>query len=181
MTEEEKKYFTLVLKGNLNLGSAKFLYGCRGINLDYLARAPLWELGLDYQHGTGHGVGYFLNVHEAPNGFRYKWIPKRGESAVLEEGMLTSNEPGFYLEGKFGIRHENLILCVKDEKNSYGQFMRFETVTMVPFDRDAIVKELLTERERTILNQYHKTVYQTIAPYLEEAEREWLFWATQEI
>ena len=85
LTEEEKKYFTLVLKGNLNLGSAKFLYGCRGINLDYLARAPLWELGLDYQHGTGHGVGYFLNVHEAPNGFLYKWIPKRGESAVLEE------------------------------------------------------------------------------------------------
>lgn len=181
LTEEEKKYFTLVLKGNLNLGAAKFLYGCRGINLDYLARAPLWELGLDYQHGTGHGVGYFLNVHEAPNGFRYKWIPKKGESAVLEEGMLTSNEPGFYLEGKFGIRHENLILCVKDEKNGYGQFMRFETVTMVPFDRDAIVKELLTDRERQILNQYHRVVYQTISPYLEGAEKEWLSWATQEI
>lgn len=181
VTEEEKKYFTLVLKGNLNLGAAKFLYGCRGVNLDYLARAPLWELGLDYRHGTGHGVGYFLNVHEAPNGFRYKLADGKGESAVLEEGMLTSNEPGFYLEGKFGIRHENLILCVKDEKTSYGQFMRFDTVTMVPFDRDAIEKELLSQRERALLNQYHKVVYQTIAPYLDGEVKDWLKEATREI
>ncbi len=181
VTEEEKMYFTLVLKGNLNLSAAKFLYGCRGINLDYLARAPLWERGLDYPHGTGHGVGFFLNVHEAPNGFRYQWIPERGESAVLEEGMLTSNEPGFYLEGKFGIRHENLMLCVKDEKNAYGQFMRFDTVTLVPFDLDAIAKELLSEREKRILNQYHKRVYQTIAPALEGEVKSWLKEATREI
>lgn len=181
VTEEEKKYFTLVLRGNLNLGAAKFLYGCRGVNLDYLARAPLWEQGLDYQHGTGHGVGYFLNVHEAPNGFRYKLVPGKLESVVLEEGMLTSNEPGFYLEGKFGIRHENLILCVKDEKNSYGQFMRFDTVTLVPFDLDAIEIGLLSEREKLLLNQYHKVVYQTLAPYLEEEIKTWLKEATREI
>lgn len=181
VTEEEKKYFTLVLKGNLNLGAAKFLYGCRGINLDYLARAPLWELGLDYRHGTGHGVGYFLNVHEAPNGFRYQFRSGKSESAVLEEGMLTSNEPGFYLDGKFGIRHENLILCVKDEKNSYGQFMRFDTVTMVPFDLDAIESKLLNEREKMLLNQYHKVVYHTIAPYLKADLKAWLKEATREI
>lgn len=181
VTEEEKRYFTLVLRGNLNLSAAKFLYGCRGINLDYLARAPLWEQGVDYPHGTGHGVGFFLNVHEAPNGFRYQWIPERGESAVLEEGMLTSNEPGFYLEGKFGIRHENLMLCVKDEKNAYGQFMRFDTVTLVPFDLDAIAVELLSEREKMLLNQYHKVVYQTVAPFLDGEVKAWLKEATREI
>lgn len=181
VTEEEKKYFTLVLRGNLNLGAAKFLHGCRGVNLDYLARSPLWEIGMDFNHGTGHGVGYFLNVHEAPNGFRYKLVPERNESAVFEEGMLTSNEPGLYLEGKFGIRHENLILCVKDEKNAYGQFMRFDTVTMVPFDLDAIEPSLFNERERKLLNQYHREVYEKISPYLEGEVKEWLKEATREI
>lgn len=181
VTQEEKRYFTLVLKGNLNLGAAKFLHGCRGVSLDYLARAPLWEVGVDFNHGTGHGVGYFLNVHEAPNGFRYKAVPERNESAVLEEGMLTSNEPGFYLEGKFGIRHENLILCVKDEKNAYGQFLRFDTVTMVPFDLDVIEKPLLNERERRLLNRYHKEVYEKISPYLEGDVKEWLRKVTREI
>jgi len=181
LTEEEKRYFTLVLKGNLNLGAAKFLYGCRGVNLDYLARAPLWEVGVDFNHGTGHGVGYFLNVHEAPNGFRYKFVPGKNESAVFEEGMLTSNEPGFYLEGKFGIRHENLMLCVKDEKNSYGQFMRFETVTMVPFDLDAVEETLLTDKEKWLLNQYHQEVYQKISPYLEGEVKEWLRETTRKI
>jgi len=181
VTEEEKKYFTLVLKGNLNLSAAKFLYGCRGVNLDYLARSPLWEIGMNFNHGTGHGVGYFLNVHEAPNGFRYKLNKGKNESAVFEEGMLTSNEPGLYLEGKFGIRHENLMLCVKDEKNSYGQFMRFDTVTMVPFDLDAIEPSLLNEREKRLLNQYHKTVYAKISPYLDGEIKEWLKEATREI
>ncbi len=181
LTEEEKRYFTLVLRGNLNLGAAKFLYGCRGENLDYLARAPLWEIGMDYRHGTGHGVGYFLNVHEAPNGFRYKIVPEKEASAVLEEGMLTSNEPGFYLDGKFGIRHENLMLCVKDEKSLYGQFMRFDTVTMVPFDLEAIDLSLLSEREKQLLNQYHQMVYKTIAPYLEGEIKLWLKEATREV
>ena len=118
VTEKEKKYFTAVLRGNLNLAAAKFKYGCTGLNLDYLARGPLWELGEDYNHGTGHGVGYLLNVHEGPNSFRWKNLPGN-PAPVLEEGMITSDEPGYYLENEFGIRHENLVLCKKAEKNSF--------------------------------------------------------------
>lgn len=179
VTEEEKKFFTVVLKGNLNLGAAKFLHGCTGVNLDYLAHGPLWEIGVNFNHGTGHGVGYFLNVHEGPNSIRHKLV--EGSNAVLEEGMLTSNEPGFYLEGKFGIRHENLILCVKAEKNEYGQFMKFDTVTLVPFDLDALEPALLSEKEKQLLNEYHKAVYDTISPYLEGEVKEWLKEATSEI
>ena len=104
----------------------KFLYGCCGINLDILARGPLWDLGIDYRCGTGHGVGHILNVHEGPNGFRWKIVPERNDSGKLEEGMITTDEPGVYIEGKYGIRTENELICVKDEKNEYGQFMRFE-------------------------------------------------------
>ena len=125
VTEKEKKYFTAVLRGNLNLAAAKFKYGCTGLNLDYLARGPLWELGEDYNHGTGHGVGYLLNVHEGPNSFRWKNLPGN-PAPVLEEGMITSDEPGYYLENEFGIRHENLVLCKKAEKTPFGQFMCFE-------------------------------------------------------
>ena len=131
VTEKEKKYFTAVLRGNLNLAAAKFKYGCTGLNLDYLARGPLWELGEDYNHGTGHGVGYLLNVHEGPNSFRWKNLPGN-PAPVLEEGMITSDEPGYYLENEFGIRHENLVLCKKAEKTPFGQFMCFESLTMVP-------------------------------------------------
>ena len=130
VTEKEKKYFTAVLRGNLNLAAAKFKYGCTGLNLDYLARGPLWELGEDYNHGTGHGVGYLLNVHEGPNSFRWKNLPGN-PAPVLEEGMITSDEPGYYLENEFGIRHENLVLCKKAEKTPFGQFMCFESLTMV--------------------------------------------------
>lgn len=180
-TEEEKKYFTAVLRGHLNLGAAKFLYGCRGINLDYLARGPLWEMGEDFNHGTGHGVGYFLNVHEGPNGFRWKIVPERNDSAVFEEGMITSDEPGYYAEDKFGIRHESLTVCKKAEKTDAGQFMKFEYLTMVPFDLEAVVPEQMTEKERTLLNEYHAQVYETIAPYLEKEEKEWLAEATRSI
>lgn len=181
VTEDEKKFFTLVLKGNLNLGGAKFLYGCRGLNLDYLAREPLWQIGMDYNHGTGHGVGYLLNVHEGPNGFRWKMQPGRSESCVLEEGMVTSNEPGVYLAGRFGIRHENLMVCMKGEKNEYGQFMYFDTLTMVPFDLDGIEPALMTEREKQLLNDYHRRIYDTIGPKLTDDEREWLREATRAI
>lgn len=177
---ERKHYFTLVLRGNLRLAAARFLHGCRGVNLDCLCREPLWEEGVDYNHGTGHGVGCYLNVHEGPNGFRWK-ITKGGDSAVLEAGMVTSNEPGLYLEGRFGIRHENLILCCKGEKNEYGQFMFFDTLTMVPFDLDGIEISQMSEREKGLLNAYHKQVYQTIAPYLSREEREWLAGATRAI
>lgn len=173
-TDEQKKYYTAVLRGNLNLCAAHFKYGCSGVALDYLARKPLWDMGCDYNHGTGHGVGYLLNVHESPNAFRYRIIPVPGENAVLEEGMITSDEPGIYLEGRFGIRLENLILCVKREKTEFGQFMGFEPLTFVPFDRAAIDTSLMTAYEIQLLNEYHRRVYDNIAGYLNEDERKWL-------
>ena len=144
------------------------------VSLDYIARKPLWDMGCNYNHGTGHGVGYLLNVHEPPNAFRYHILPYPGENAVLEEGMVTSDEPGIHIEGKFGIRLENLILCVKREKTEYGQFMGFEPLTLVPFDRDLINMELMDVKEKELLNNYHKKVYKNISPYLDAQETEWL-------
>ena len=179
VNDEQKKYFTAVLRGMLNLGNAKFRYGCTGVNLDYLARGPLWELGKDFNHGTGHGVGYLLNVHEGPNSFRWKVIP--GNNAVLEEGMITSDEPGYYVENEYGIRHENMIVCKKAEKTEFGQYMCFEFLTMVPFDLDAVVPEQMTAHERELLNNYHAQVYEKISSYLDEDERAWLKEATRAI
>ena len=179
VTDEQKKFFTAVLRGMLNLGNAKFRYGCTGVNLDYLARGPLWELGQDFNHGTGHGVGYLLNVHEEPNSFRWKVVP--GNNAVLEEGMITSDEPGYYVEDGYGIRHENMIVCKKAEKTQFGQFMCFEFLTMVPFDLDAVIPEQMTAHERELLNNYHAQVYEKISPYLDEDERVWLKEATRTI
>lgn len=173
-TPEQKLYYTAVLRGNLRLAAAKFKYGCSGVALDYLARESLWELGCDYNHGTGHGVGYFLNVHEGPNAFRYKIVNRPEGNVVFEEGMITSDEPGVYLEGKFGIRLENMIVCVKREKTEFGQFMGFDTLTLVPFDRDAIDPSQMSERELILLNQYHAMVYEQISPYLDANEAEWL-------
>ena len=179
VTDEQKKFFTAVLRGMLNLGNAKFRYGCTGVNLDYLARGPLWELGQDFNHGTGHGVGYLLNVHEGPNSFRWKVVP--GNNAVLEEGMITSDEPGYYVEDGYGIRHENMIVCKKAEKTQFGQFMCFEFLTMVPVDLDAVVPEQMTAHERELLNNYHAQVYEKISPYLDEDEKAWLKEATRAI
>lgn len=173
-TAEQKKYYTAVLRGNLNLLAARFMHGCSGVALDYAARQPLWEMGCDFNHGTGHGVGYLLNVHEAPNGFSYKIQKGPGKNAVLEEGMITSDEPGIYLTGKYGIRLENLILCVKREKNEFGQFMGFEPLTLVPFDRDAIDTGQMSGKELAFLNQYHQKVYESLEKYLTSDEREWL-------
>ena len=173
VTEEEKRYYTTVLRGHLALGAAKFMHGVCGQNLDVLAREPLWESGMDYNHGTGHGVGFILNVHEGPQ--RFHWhISQQIQSVPLEEGMVISNEPGIYLEGRFGIRHENLVLCRKGEKNEYGQFMYLEPLTMVPYDRDAILPELMTDRELQWLNDYHRKVCETLTPYFEGEELEWL-------
>ena len=173
-TSDQKKHYTAVLRGNLNLCAAKFLYGCSGVALDYAARQPLWELGLDYNHGTGHGVGCLLNVHEEPNAIRYRIVNGPGKNPPLEAGMITSNEPGLYLEGQYGIRLENLILCVKREKNQFGQFMGFEPLTLVPFERDAIDVEQMSQREIALLNAYHEKVFDTLKDYLEPEEREWL-------
>lgn len=180
LTDEEKKFYTLVLKGHLNLAAAKFRYGCTGRNLDYLARRPLWEINMDFNHGTGHGVGYLLSVHEGPQGIRWKNTGKN-EEAVLEPGMITSNEPGVYLEGKFGVRLENLIVCMEGETNSYGRFLYFDNLTLVPFDLDAVEVSLLTEEEKKLLNDYHVLVRNTLSPRLTEEEGAWLRRATHAI
>jgi len=181
ISEAEKLDFTSVARGMLNLASANFLYGCTGINLDILARGPMWTRNLDYKCGTGHGIGYLLNVHEGPNGFRWKVVQERNDSAVLEEGNVTTDEPGIYLEGKYGIRLENELVCKKGEKNEYGQFMHFDTVTLAPIDLDAIEPEEMTKSEKTILNKYHKRVYETISPFLTDEEQVWLKKYTREI
>lgn len=178
VTKEQKQHYTAVLRGNLNLANACFKEGVDGANLDYLARGPLWELGLDYNHGTGHGVGYLLNVHEGPNAIRLK-DANRQVGVPFEEGMITSDEPGLYLEGKYGIRLENLILCVNDKKTDMGQFLKFETLTMVPFDKEAILLDDMTNEEINRLNNYHQLVYETISPYLTKEEADWLYQETR--
>ncbi len=174
LSERQKRHFTAVCRANIGLAAAKFLHGCRGANLDILAREPLWQMGADYRCGTGHGIGYLLNVHEGPN--RFSWKMRQGErvDCVLEEGMVTTDEPGIYLEGEYGIRTENELICKKAEKNEYGQFMEFETVTYAPIDLDAVLPEEMTAAERGFLNDYHEMVYRKLSPFLTGEEREWL-------
>lgn len=181
ITEEIRTHFTTALRGHIALSKANFLYGCRGVNLDILARGPLWDMDIDYKCGTGHGVGHLLNVHEGPNGFRWKIVSERSDSCVLEEGMTQSNEPGVYVEGSHGIRHENECVVRKGEKNEYGQFMYLETITFVPFDLDGVDEELLTQYEKCWLNEYHEEVYEKLSPYLNEEEKTWLQEATRAI
>lgn len=179
--EKIRRDFTNVVRGMIRLSKAKFLYGCRGYNLDILARGPLWEEGIDYKCGTGHGIGFLLNVHEGPNGFRWKVREGIDDTCILEEGMVTTNEPGVYVENSHGIRIENEIVVRKAEKNEYGQFMDFEVITFAPIDLDAIDESLLLKDERVYLNNYHKQVYDKIAPYLNEEEKQWLKIYTREI
>ncbi|UKI51203.1 MAG: M24 family metallopeptidase [Clostridium sp.] len=181
LTDTMKLHFTTVLQSVINLASAKFLKGIRGINLDILARGPIWNLGIDYKCGTGHGVGYLLSVHEGPNGFRYQIVPERNDSAILEPGMITTDEPGIYLEGQYGIRTENELLCVKDESTEFGDFLSFETITYAPIDLDAIEPTILTKAQKDWLNNYHKQVFEKISPYLSPDEVEWLKKYTREI
>lgn len=174
VTDEMKDMFTRVCRSNMCLANAKFKEGCCGLNFDILAREPFWEIGMDYNHGTGHGVGYVLNVHEGPNSFHWKQYPGRTAERVIEAGMVTTDEPGIYLEGKFGIRTENELICRKGEKNGYGQFMYFENLTYVPIDLDAIDPAQMSEREKSYLNEYHANVYEKVSPYLTEDEAKWL-------
>lgn len=169
LTEEEKRDFTLVLKGHIALATAKFLYGATGSNLDVLARQPIWKYGIDYKCGTGHGVGMFLNVHEGPQ--RLSQMPNTHK---LEEGMILTNEPGIYKEGKFGIRTENMMVVVNDEETEFGQFMRFEAITYCPIDLAGVDQSLLTEEEQKWLDEYNKMVYDKLEPYLNEEEKAWL-------
>lgn len=179
--EEQKKHFTAVLRSMLNLSNAKFLHGCIGLNLDILAREPIWDMNLDYKSGTGHGVGYLLNVHEGPNSFRWKYTPGNTKHSTIEAGMVTTNEPGIYIEGSHGIRTENELLACNDVKNEYGQFMHFETITFAPIDLDAIDINHMTQLDKEKLNKYHKEVYKKISPYLNKEEKDWLAHYTREI
>lgn len=179
ISDIQKKHFTMVVKSNLNLANVKFLYGCNGISLDVICRQPIWKENLDYQCGTGHGVGYLLNVHEGPNSFRWQYRP--GFDNPFEAGMITTDEPGIYLQDQYGIRTENELICVKGEKNQYGQFMGFENITYVPIDLDGIDKQYLNAEDVKQLNDYHKMVYEKISPYMTPEENEWLKEYTREI
>lgn len=180
ISEEIKCHYTATASGMLNLTNAKWLYGCTGRNLDILARGPLWNMGIDYKCGTGHGVGYILNVHEGPQNIRWRFLDGM-EEAVLEDGMVVTNEPGVYREGSHGIRIENVMVAKNHIKNSDGQFMYFDTLTYVPIDLDAIDIKYMTRESISYLNAYHEEVYQKISPYLTKEEALWLKEATRGI
>ena len=169
LTEEEKTDYTLILKGHIALAMAVFPEGTRGAQLDVLARMPIWKERMNYLHGSGHGVGHFLNVHEGPQSIRMNENP-----VALQPGMVTSNEPGVYKAGSHGIRTENLVLTVPAGEGMFGKYLKFETLTLCPICRKGIIKELLTAEEIGWLNDYHRTVYEKLSPDLNNDEREWL-------
>nr|WP_315408339.1 aminopeptidase P family protein [uncultured Prevotella sp.] len=173
LSEEQRRVYTLVLKGHIQLDMCRFPAGACGSQIDALARAPMWREGYNYMHGTGHGVGSYLNVHEGPHQIRMEWRP-----APLQAGMTVTNEPGIYLEGKFGVRIENTLLIVPAESTAFGDFLKFETLTLAPIDTAPIVLEMLSTEEREWLNNYHRRVYESLSPYLEGNEKEWLRKAT---
>lgn len=173
VTEEQKLHYTMVAAAMLQMTNARFLYGCTGRNLDILARQPIWNMGLDYKCGTGHGVGYILNVHEGPQSLRWKYMEGQTES-LIEAGMDVTNEPGIYIEGSHGIRIENVMVAENDVKNEYGQFMHFKTLTWVPIDMDAIEMKYLNDVQRCLLGAYQQEVFRRISPYLAPEEAKWL-------
>ena len=181
ISKELKYHFTTVVRGMICLSKAKFLYGTRGVNLDILARGPLWECDIDYKCGTGHGIGFLLNVHEGPNSFYWKIGEDKVNNPIIEEGMITTNEPGIYVEGSHGIRIENEIVARKGNKNEYGQFMYFEPITLAPIDLDAIDTKYMNKDEIKYLNDYHRLVYDKISPYLDANEKVWLKEYTKEV
>ena len=176
LTEEEKTDYTLILKGHIALAMAKFPAGTRGAQLDVLARMPIWSHGMNLLHGTGHGVGHFLSVHEGPQSIRMNENP-----IVLQPGMVTSNEPGVYKAGSHGIRTENLTLVCKDKEGMFGEYFKFETITLCPICKKGIIKEMLTAEEVKWFNDYHRTVYEKLSPSLNEEEKKWLLEATKAI
>ena len=173
LTEEQKRVYTLVLKGHIDLQLLHFPNGAAGTQLDAIARRPLWQAGLNFLHGTGHGVGSYLNVHEGPHQIRMEWKP-----APLKAGMTVTDEPGIYLQGRFGVRIENTLLVVPTEETECGRFLGFETLTLCPIDTSPIVKELMTPEEIQWLNDYHSMVYERLSPHLDEDEKAWLRKAT---
>ncbi|MDY6045090.1 MAG: aminopeptidase P family protein [Peptoniphilus sp.] len=181
LTDEEIFHFTLVLKSHLALAMVKFPYGAHGYSLDYAARKPFWDEHLDFNHGTGHGIGQLLNIHEGPTGFRYKINIPKNEHHQIEEGMIITDEPGIYIAGKHGIRTENCLVVVEDEENEYGTWMHMEPLTLVPYDFDAVDVSLLSHEEIAYLNSYNQRVFKTISPHLTDEETEWLKKYTKEI
>ena len=176
LTEEEKTDYTLILKGHIALAMAKFPAGTRGAQLDVLARMPIWSHGMNFLHGTGHGVGHFLSVHEGPQSIRMNENP-----IVLQPGMVTSNEPGVYKAGSHGIRTENLTLVCKDKEGMFGEYFKFETITLCPICKKGIIKDMLTAEEVKWFNDYHRNVYEKLSPSLNEEEKKWLLEATKAI
>ncbi len=181
VTDAEREHYTLVLMSMLRLGHAKFLSGCTGLGLDYAARELLWQRGLDFNHGTGHGVGYVLNVHERPVNIRYRTTPDRPDMTVFAPGMVCSDEPGLYIEGSHGIRTENLLFCKEAEKTEFGQFLCFEFLTMAPIDLEPLDVSLMEDRDIEYLNEYHREVYEKLSPYLTGDEAAWLAEATRPV
>jgi Xaa-Pro aminopeptidase len=181
ISDEIKKHYTLTVCGMLRLANANFLEGCSGKNVDILARGPLWNAGIDYKHGTGHGIGYILNVHEGPQNIRWRFTPGQNE-APLEPGMIVSDEPGVYIEGSHGIRIENILEVVKGQEGEYGQFLHFEHLTYAPIDLEAIDTKYMDSSDIKALNDYHKMVYDRVSPLIkDETVRTWLKGATKEI
>ena len=174
--QQQKKDFTLVLKGHIALAKAKFPLATYGYQIDMLARKFLWENGCDYGHGTGHGVGYCLNVHEGPQS-----ISPADNITVLEAGMLVSNEPGIYREGEYGIRTENLVICYEDEETEFGHFLKFDTVSLCYIDKSLIDKSLLNKEEIDWINSYHSEVFEKLSPFLNVEEKIWLKEKTTEL
>lgn len=169
VTDEQKKDYTLVLKGFIALSQAEFPQGTCGTQLDVLARQYMWKAGINYGHGTGHGVGHFLNVHEGPHQIRMNHMP-----ALLQPGMTVTNEPGIYKAGRYGIRTENTMLIVKSQETEFGDFYKFEPLTLCPIDKEAICREMMTPKETEWLDSYHKKVYDTLSPLLDPQEQLWL-------
>ena len=176
LTEEQRRVYTLVLKGHIQLELCKFPAGASGTQLDALARQAMWREGMNFMHGTGHGVGSYLNVHEGPHQIRMEYKP-----APLRAGMTVTDEPGLYLEGKFGVRIENTLLITPYMKTAFGEFLQFESLTLAPIDTTPIIIEMLLPEERSWLNTYHEQVFQRLSPYLSDKENDWLREATQAI
>ena len=176
LTQEEKTDYTLVLKGHLHLQNAQFPAGTCGTQLDVLARSAMWKCGINYMHGTGHGIGHFLCVHEGPHQVRMNHVP-----TLLEPGMILTDEPGIYKAGRHGIRIENTLLIVPAQETEFGKFYKFEPLTLCPIDKKAIAIEIMTDEELTWLNEYHQLVYDRLCPLLEKDEQIWLKEATTPI
>ena len=173
MTDEQKRDYTLVMKCHIALATVRFRKGTRGIQLDAITRQPLWAEGLDYNHGTGHGVGYFLNVHEGPQSISPRWF-----DVALKPGMLITNEPGMYRDGKHGVRLENIMLVEEDTSNEFGEFYKLRSLTLTPFDTRPLIKNMLTEAETQWINDYHALVLAELSPLLADDDQVWLKKAT---